>query len=121
MRILIADDSKTMRMIVMRHLRQAGYGDGELVEANNGAEALQLTRNGHFDLVLSDWNMPELNGYEFLLAFRGDGGSSPFGFVTSESTPEMKQMALDAGARFFITKPFTADTISEHLSSVLVP
>ena len=121
MRILIADDSKTMRMIVMRHLRQAGYGDGELVEANNGAEALDATRKGRFDLILSDWNMPELNGYEFLGAFRADGGTSPFGFVTSESTSEMKQMAMEAGAQFFITKPFTADTISEQLSSVLVP
>ena len=65
-KILIVDDSKAMRMIVSRVLRQAGYGNAEFVEASNGAEGLAAARAGGVDLILSDWNMPEMNGIEFL-------------------------------------------------------
>jgi two-component system chemotaxis response regulator CheY len=117
-RILIVDDSKAMRMIVMRHLRQAGYGDSEMVEAANGAEALDKVRSSDFDLVLSDWNMPEVNGYEFLVALRAEGETVHFGFVTSESTAEMRHLAAEAGAQFLIAKPFTVEAFTEAMSTV---
>ena len=85
-KILIVDDSKAMRMIVSRVLRQAGYGNAEFVEASNGAEGLAAARAGGVDLILSDWNMPEMNGIEFLQALRAGGSTARFGFVTSEST-----------------------------------
>jgi two-component system chemotaxis response regulator CheY len=118
-KILIVDDSKAMRMIVSRVLRQAGYGTAEFVEASNGAEGLAATRAGDFDLILSDWNMPEMNGIEFLQALRAAGDPIRFGFVTSESTADMKEQAVLSGATFFITKPFTADAFGEVLGAVV--
>lgn len=119
MKILVVDDSKAMRMIVLRTLRQAGYGDHTLVEAGNGVEALNALRAGPYDLVLSDWNMPEMNGIELLRNVRKESIPCKFGFVTSEGTPEMRQTALDAGALFLIAKPFTVDGFKETLSSVI--
>ena len=120
MKILIVDDSKAMRMIVTRTMRQAGFGDHEFVEACDGAEGLRLAGEVTPDLVLSDWNMPEMTGIEFLRALRAGGDEVRFGFVTSESTDVMRQTAADAGAMFLIAKPFTADTFASALSGVLV-
>jgi two-component system chemotaxis response regulator CheY len=119
MKVLIVDDSKTMRMIVKRTLRQAGFGQHEVVEASNGAEALQSIEASKPDLVLSDWNMPEKNGLELLQALNEQNIDVPFGFVTSEGTPEMYRTATLNGARFLIAKPFTPDMFREHLSEVL--
>ena len=120
MRILIVDDSRVMRQIVTRTLRQAGYDDHEVVEAENGREALQKVASEAPDLVLSDWNMPELTGIEFLRALRAGGNDVRFGFVTSESTDAMRATAEQAGALFLIGKPFTAETFAEQLGAVLV-
>ncbi len=119
MKILIADDSRVMRQIVTRTLRQAGYTGHELVEAANGREALDLVGSEKPDLVLSDWNMPEMSGIELLRALRAGGNAVAFGFVTSEGSAEMREMASAAGAAFLIAKPFTADTFSDHLDPVL--
>ena len=120
MKILIVDDSKAMRMIVTRTLRQAGFGDHVFVEAENGAEGLAKVGTESPDLVLSDWNMPEMSGIEFLQALRAEGNDVRFGFVTSESTDAMRGLAADSGALFLIAKPFTADTFAESLGGVLV-
>src|ERR1700759_2211782 len=119
MKILIADDSRVMRQIVVRTLRQAGFGDHDLVEATNGKEALDMTNAESPDLVLSDWNMPEMTGIEVLRALRAAGNGVKFGFVTSECTPEMQQQAEAAGAAFFIVKPFTAERFDEVLTPTL--
>jgi len=119
MKILVVDDSKAMRMIVTRTLRQAGFGGHEIVEAVNGAEGLAVVSKGGFDLVLSDWNMPEMNGYDFLLAVRASGSKVAFGFVTSESTSSMRQQATDGGANFLIAKPFTPESFAEALKGVI--
>jgi two-component system, chemotaxis family, chemotaxis protein CheY len=119
MRILIVDDSRVMRSIVSRTLRQAGFGDCDLSEAADGAQALDAVRASTPDLVLSDWNMPEMDGLELLISLRGDGNAVPFGFVTTEGTDEMRLRAAAAGASFLITKPFTAETFREVLEPVL--
>jgi two-component system chemotaxis response regulator CheY len=118
MRILIVDDSKAMRLIVMRALRQAGYGDHTLVEATDGAEALTMIQGTLPDLVLSDWNMPKMSGIELLRSVTSHGLKVKFGFVTSEGTEEMRQLALEAGALFVITKPFSPDTFRDTLAAV---
>ena len=118
MKILIVDDSKAMRMIVTRTLRQAGFGEHEYLEAENGAEGLAQVGAESPDLVLSDWNMPEMNGIEFLQALRAGGDTVKFGFVTSESTDAMRDLAAESGALFLIAKPFTADTFSDALKGV---
>ncbi len=119
MKILIVDDSKAMRMIVTRTLRQAGFAEHDYLEAENGAEGLALVGSASPDLVLSDWNMPEMNGIEFLQALRAQGNKVRFGFVTSESTDSMRALAMESGALFLIAKPFTADTFADALGAVL--
>jgi two-component system chemotaxis response regulator CheY len=119
MKILIADDSRVMRQIVTRTLRQAGFDGHDLVEAADGREALDKANTEHPDLVISDWNMPELTGVEVLRKLRATGNDVKFGFVTSECTPEMQQQAEAAGAAFFIVKPFTAERFDEVLSPIL--
>ena len=115
MKILIVDDSKAMRMIVIRTLRQAGFGGHTLVEAGNGAEGLAAVNQGGFDVVLSDWNMPEMNGIDFLRGTRAAGNNVPFGFVTSEGTAAMRAAATEAGASFLIAKPFTPESFEAAL------
>lgn len=119
MKILVVDDSKAMRMIVIRNLRQAGYGEATVIEAENGAHGLTQVAAEAPNLILSDWNMPEMNGLEFLQKLRADGNSTTFGFVTSESTPAMRDQAIGAGAAFLLAKPFSADDFQDLLSSVV--
>jgi two-component system chemotaxis response regulator CheY len=119
MKILIVDDSKAMRMIVRRTLRQAGFGDHAVTEANNGKEALENVRQSVPDLILSDWNMPEMSGIELLNNLRAEGISVKFGFVTTERTPEMRVRAAEAGASFLIVKPFTPEDFKEALGGIV--
>ena len=118
MRIFIADDSRAMRMIVVRQLRQAGFEDAEFIEAADGAEALAKAREHSPNLIVSDWNMPEVNGLEFLRQLRASGDDTVFGFVTSEGTPDMIQLARSNGASFLIAKPFTPETFRDTLNAV---
>ena len=118
LRVIVADDSRVMRQIVIRTLRQAGY-DWEVREAENGALALEAVRADEPDVVLSDWNMPEMTGIEFLRQLRAEGFETPFAFVTSESSPEMRAQAEEAGALFLIAKPFTAESFRDAIEPVL--
>jgi two-component system chemotaxis response regulator CheY len=118
--ILVVDDSRAMRMIVMRSIRQAGYPDHEVVQAEDGQVALDaITAGLQPELVLCDWNMPNLSGMEFLQALRATGSTVPFGFVTSEGTALMRQQARAAGALFLLAKPFTIDGFAAELTRVL--
>ncbi|WP_426561102.1 response regulator [Angustibacter sp. McL0619] len=119
MRILVVDDSRVMRQIVVRTLRQAGFDGHEVVEAVDGADALDKVGEHAPDVVLSDWNMPNMTGIEFLRALRAGGDQTPFGFVTSEGSEDMREVAQNAGARFVIVKPFTPEGFSEALTPVL--
>lgn len=117
-RVLVTDDSRVMRQIVIRTLRQAGY-DWDVREAADGAEALEAVRADEPDVVLSDWNMPNMNGIDLLRRLRAEGYATPFGFVTSEGSPEMRAQAEAAGALFLIAKPFTPDAFREVIDPVL--
>ena len=119
MKILIVDDSKAMRMIVKRTLKDAGFGDHATAEAGNGKEGLAALQADKFDLVLCDWNMPEMSGIELLTAVKAEKLQVHFGFVTSESTPAMREQANDAGAEFLIGKPFTKESFQETLKPLL--
>ncbi len=119
MKILIADDSRVMRQIVIRTLRQAGHGGHDIVEAENGRQALELIQTESPDLVLSDWNMPEMTGIDCLDTLRAAGSQVPFGFVTSEGSEEMRARATASGAMFLIAKPFTPEAFDEALRPVL--
>jgi two-component system, chemotaxis family, chemotaxis protein CheY len=119
MKILVADDSRVMRQIIIRTLRQAGYAGHEVVEAENGRQTVDLVARERPDLVLSDWNMPEMSGIDALGVLRSSGSTVPFGFVTSEGSEDMRTLAASAGAQFLIAKPFTPEVFSEMISAVL--
>jgi two-component system chemotaxis response regulator CheY len=119
MRILVVDDSRAMRMIVVRTLRQAGFGGHDVVQAEDGRQAFGLAGGGGFDLILADWNMPVMNGIELLGALRGAGSGTPFCFVTSEGSDAMRRQADAAGAIGLIAKPFTAEAFVDVLTPVL--
>ena len=115
MKILIVDDSKAMRMIVRRQLNEIGLADAEYLEATNGVEGMAAVKEHQPDLVLSDWNMPEMTGIEMLEALNAEGVEVKLGFVTSESQDSYKERAVEAGAMFLISKPFNADTFKRAL------
>jgi two-component system chemotaxis response regulator CheY len=118
-RILIVDDSSVMRKIVERSLRQAGLDLGDVVEAGNGIEALAAVREGAFDLILSDINMPAMDGLEFLRELSTIEGAkgTPVVMVTTEGSDSRVVEALSIGARGYIRKPFTPDQIKERAPS----
>lgn len=120
MKVLIADDSRVMRQIVIRTLRQAGYDWWEVIEAADGAAALDTALAEQPDLVLSDWNMPEMNGIDMLRELRLAGSNIPVGFVTSEGSRQMRELAEYEGALFLIAKPFTPETFRDAIDPVLV-
>ncbi len=115
MRVLVADDSRVMRQIIIRTFRQAGWSDWTTAQAADGAEALAMVLEREPDLVLSDWNMPNLNGLDLLHALRLRGYRTPFCFVSSEGSEQMRELAVAAGALGVIAKPFTADSFREAL------
>jgi two-component system chemotaxis response regulator CheY len=117
--ILIVDDSKAMRMIVRRSLKQAGFGHYEIEEAVSGVEALAKVQLDPPLLVLSDWNMPDMSGYELLTKLREEKIHVPFGMITTEGTPEMRAKAAHAGSIFLIQKPFTADELARAIGTLL--
>ena len=119
MRVLVADDSRVMRQIVIRTLRQAGYDWWAVMEAPDGAAALEVVRTEQPDFVLSDWNMPGLSGIELLRTMRAQGFDTPFAFVTSEGSTEMREQAESAGALFLIAKPFTAEVFRDTIDPFL--
>jgi len=119
MKILIADDSKAMRLVIGHMLRQAGFQGHTIIEAVDGSHALEVASKERPDLVLSDWNMPNVNGIDFLKGFRDAGYDTPFGFITTEVSQEMRQLALEHGAAFLIGKPFTPEDFQRALEKYL--
>lgn len=119
MDILLVDDSRTMRVILQRAIRQAGYRSLVVAEAENGVQAIDAMRGQSPKLVLSDWNMPEMSGLDFLRQLRAEQNAVPFGFVTSETSPDMRKLAMQAGATFMLSKPFTPDDIQDALTPIL--
>ncbi len=117
MQILVVDDSRAMRSIVIRAVRAAGV-EAQFLEAQNGAEALAAIREAKPDLVLSDWNMPEMSGIDLLKALRAEGNGVAFGFVTSEGETSQRERAREAGALFLIVKPFSPDAVKEALAAL---
>jgi len=119
MKILIVDDFSTMRRIVRNLLRESGYVN--IDEAEDGAAALARLRTGGYDFVISDWNMPVLDGLSMLQQIRADASLShlPVLMVTAEAKRENVIAAAQAGANGYVVKPFTAATLDEKLTGIL--
>jgi two-component system, chemotaxis family, chemotaxis protein CheY len=120
-KVLIVDDSAVMRKIVERALRQAGLELSEVLEAGNGAEALLQVEKGSLDLILSDINMPVMDGLEFLknLAGMESAKKIPVVMITTEGSEARVMEAISVGARGYIRKPFTPEQVKERVTSLL--
>ncbi|MFN3296152.1 chemotaxis response regulator CheY [Caldimonas sp.] len=119
LKFLIVDDFSTMRRIVRGLLKEIGYNNAE--EAEDGAVALQMLHNGHFDFVVSDINMPNMNGFELLSAIKKDDKLKhlPVLMVTAEARKEDIVRAAQDGAAGYIVKPFTKATLEEKVQKIL--
>jgi len=119
MRVLVVDDYNTMRRIIRNLLTKIGYEDVE--EAGDGKAALDLLRSRSFDLIISDWNMEPMTGYDLLKEVRGDDKlkGTPFIMVTAESKTENVVAAKKAGVNNYIVKPFSAATLQSKIDAVI--
>jgi len=114
MKVLVIDDSAAMRMIVKKMVKSAGF-DAQFVEAEDGVQGLEKIKSEAPELVLCDWNMPNMTGIELLEELGNQGVSVDFGFVTTEASEEMRTRAREAGAKFLVSKPFTEESIKAAL------
>lgn len=116
-KVLVVDDSGTMRKIIIRALNAVGYTD--IVEASDGAEALAKFREHGFQLVLTDWNMPNKSGLDLTREIRAMGSSVPIIMVTTEGEKSRVLEAISAGASNYLVKPFTADVLRDKLMAYI--
>jgi two-component system chemotaxis response regulator CheY len=118
MKVLVVDDFSTMRRIVKNLLRDLGFTN--IQEADDGSTALPMLQGGDFDFVVTDWNMPGMQGIDLLKAIRADASLShiPVLLITAEAKKEQIVMAAQAGFNGYIVKPFTAATLKTKLDKI---
>ena len=117
MKILVVDDSATMRRIILRTLTDMGYTD--CVEAENGQAALTAFERGGVELVITDWNMPIMSGLEFVTELRAVDANLPILMVTTNASNQDVFQALKAGVNNYVVKPFTPATLKEKIMALL--
>ncbi len=117
-KVLVVDDSGTMRKIIIRALNSVGYTN--VVEAADGAEGFATFQGGSFDLVLTDWNMPNKSGLDLTRDIRGTGSDVPIFMITTEGEKSRVLEAISAGVTDYLMKPFSADTLREKLDKFTV-
>jgi two-component system chemotaxis response regulator CheY len=119
--ILIVDDSFPMRAVIKKVIKASGFNIGELFEAGNGKQALQILNEQWLDLVLTDYNMPDMNGLELLKAMKSQQTLTdiPVVIVTTEGSDQRVEEFLSQGAVAYIKKPFTPEQIKSHLNQIL--
>ncbi|SOY94506.1 Chemotaxis protein cheY; chemotactic response regulator [Cupriavidus taiwanensis] len=117
-KILVVDDFPTMRRIIRNLLKELGFVNVE--EAEDGAAGLEKAKDGSFQFVISDWNMPNMDGLTMLQAIRADAniGKIPVLMVTAEAKKENIIAAAQAGANGYVVKPFTAATLDEKITKI---
>ncbi len=113
---LIADDSGVMRKIIVRAANSAGITD--IIEAVDGADALEKFSQSQFDVVLTDWNMPNKSGLEVIQEIRGQGSKVPIIMVTTEGEKSNVLQAIQAGVTDYLTKPFEASALAEKMEKL---
>ncbi len=119
MKILAVDDSPTMRRIIVNTLKRAGFDN--VAEATDGKDALAKLKTEKFGFVITDWNMPEMDGLTFVHAMRADPEfkAMPVLMITTRSVKEDIIEAMKAGVNNYIVKPFTPETLAEKINQVL--
>ena len=118
-KIMVVDDFATMRKVIRNLLKQVGYEN--IVEAEDGVIALKMLKSQKIDLVVSDWNMPNMTGLELLKSVRADEDlkSTPFLMVTAEALQDNVIAAVKAGVSNYIVKPFTAEVLNDKITKIL--
>lgn len=118
MKILVVDDFSTMRRIIKNLLKDLGFSN--IQEADDGSTALPMLQQGDFDFVVTDWNMPGMQGIDLLRAIRSDESLKhlPVLMVTAEAKKEQIVAAAQAGVNGYVVKPFTAATLKEKLEKI---
>lgn len=118
MKILVVDDFSTMRRIIKNLLKDLGFTN--IQEADDGSTALPMLQQGDFDFVITDWNMPGMQGIDLLRAIRADDNlkHTPVLMVTAEAKKEQIVAAAQAGVNGYVVKPFTAATLKEKLEKI---
>ncbi|MBF0464923.1 MAG: chemotaxis response regulator CheY [Nitrospirae bacterium] len=118
MKILVVDDFSTMRRIIKNILKQLGYE--KIEEAEDGEQAFTKLKNGDFDFLITDWNMPNVTGLELLKRVRADAKlkAIPVLLVTAEAEKEQVIEAVKAGVNNYVIKPFTADVLKDKLDKI---
>jgi two-component system chemotaxis response regulator CheY len=119
--ILIVDDSLPMRAVIKKTLKLSGFDVGDVFEASNGKEALKVLREEWADLVISDYNMPEMNGLELIEEMKKDDvlRSIPVVMVTTEGSRGRVELFIETGVADYIRKPFTPEEIRSKLSKIM--
>jgi two-component system chemotaxis response regulator CheY len=120
MKILVVDDFSTMRRIVRNLLVELGFSNPLIQEADDGENAIAMLRSQPFDLVVTDWNMPNMTGIDLLKAIRAEASLKglPVLMVTAENNRDQIIAAAQAGVNGYIVKPFTAVTLKEKLTKI---
>ena len=119
MHVLIVDDNRVMRNLVRRSLKQGSVPVQIITEASNGLDALEQFRTQKPDLILSDWNMPKMNGLDLLQAIRQENQEVLFGFITAQNNSNLRKNALKYGAQFVLSKPFTPEKLNSTIQSII--
>ena len=121
MKILIVDDSSTMRRIIGNVVMQLGFAKDNFDEAEDGLKAWKLLSEAHYDVILTDWNMPNMNGLELVKKIRSEGThqKTPIIMITTEKKKNEVITALKSGVNNYIVKPFSAEVLKEKLDGVL--
>jgi two-component system, chemotaxis family, chemotaxis protein CheY len=109
MKVLVVDDSTVMRKVIIRELNKLGCKPEDIVEACDGLEACQVVQLQNFDLILMDWNMPNMLGIDAVSAMRSAGLTTPIMMVTTEGEKTNVVKAIQAGATNYLVKPFTPE------------
>ncbi|SFM50383.1 response regulator [Thermodesulforhabdus norvegica] len=119
--VLIVDDSRSMRKVIEKTLRISGFDIGEIYEASNGQEALEVLEKNWVDIILSDIHMPVMDGLKFLeeLRKKEDYKDIPVVLITTEASEERLGYAMSLGAQGYIRKPFEPNQIREYLSGIM--
>lgn len=119
-KVLFAEDSPTMRRIIVNSLKSIGFSD--IIEAENGVDALNKLEGQVVDLIITDWNMPEMNGEELVKILRQNGQfkNTPILMITTRGMKDDVITAIKAGVNGYVVKPFTPDILKKKIENVLV-
>ncbi len=119
--ILVVDDSSPMRMVIRKTIEISGFSVGEYFDAANGLGALEILENNWVDLVVTDYNMPEMNGLELIEEMKKNElfSAIPIVVITTEGSEQMVKQFIEKGAAGYIQKPFTPEDIREKLNDII--